>query len=404
MSYLFIQSDATRLPLSDDSVDLVFTSPPYCDARTYGIAAQRSCADWISWMLEVVSDGVRVSRGLVVVNCAGVTRDYVYQPGPEGLLYEWWRRGGRCWRPAYWHRVGIPGSGGPEWLRSDVEHLLCFTKCEPGPSPMREVKSVETITKLAKLGAETRVKFRHLLDCGHYATRSTAMEFMTCGRCVRCLPWSDNTACGHPPKWALGGAMSHRISDGQRVNQWGKNGIGKGMGQRRRNGEYQSAERPSHLVRVGGADLSAAHANDVPKHAAMRVTAGTSATGEQLPNRETAFPVLANPGNLLSIPVGGGLMGHPMAHDNEAPFPEALAEFFVKSFCPPGGTVLDPFSGSGTTVAVAHRLGRRGIGSDLRFSQCELGRKRLRNPCAARPAKRRKSERPAQGLLFGEAS
>ena len=25
------------------------------------------------------------------------------------------------------------------------------------------------------------------------------------------LPWSDNTACGHPPKWAPGGEMSHRL-------------------------------------------------------------------------------------------------------------------------------------------------------------------------------------------------
>jgi DNA modification methylase len=70
-------------------------------------------------------------------------------------------------------------------------------------------------------------------------------------------------------------------------------------------------------------------------------------------------------------------LGDCLCHENEAPFPEALAEFFVRSFCPPGGTVLDPFSGSGTTTAVALRHGRRAIGIDVRQSQIDLVAKRL---------------------------
>lgn len=70
-------------------------------------------------------------------------------------------------------------------------------------------------------------------------------------------------------------------------------------------------------------------------------------------------------------------MGSKLAHENEAPFPEKLAEFFIKSFCPPGGTVLDPFCGSGTVAAVAERLGRNSIGYDIRESQIELTKRRL---------------------------
>ena len=84
---------------------MVLGSPLYCDdARTYeGIKVQpRGCAGWIDWMLEVTTEAVRVSRGLVLWVCAGVTRNWCYQPACEGLLYEWWKRGGRCWRPAYW--------------------------------------------------------------------------------------------------------------------------------------------------------------------------------------------------------------------------------------------------------------------------------------------------------------
>jgi hypothetical protein len=95
----------------------------------------------------------------------------------------------------------------------------------------------------------------------------------------------------------------------------------------------------------------------------------------------TRFPGLAS--------VGGGLMGHPLAHENEAPFPEALAEWFLKSLCPPGGIVLDPFSGSGTTVSVADRLGRHGIGLDIRHDQALIARRRLERPHApvARPGR-----------------
>jgi DNA modification methylase len=86
---------------------------------------------------------------------------------------------------------------------------------------------------------------------------------------------------------------------------------------------------------------------------------------------------IANPGNVIHCKVGGGLMGSPLAHENEAPFPEKLAEFFVKSFCPPEGIVLDPFCGSGTTLAVAKRLNRHYQGIDIRQSQVDLATRRL---------------------------
>jgi DNA modification methylase len=78
-------------------------------------------------------------------------------------------------------------------------------------------------------------------------------------------------------------------------------------------------------------------------------------------------------------------MGHEAAHLNEAPFPEKLAEWFVASLCPHGGIVLDPFSGSGTTVVAADRLGRHGIGLDIRHEQGEIARRRIERPHAPAP-------------------
>ncbi|HZV03908.1 MAG TPA: site-specific DNA-methyltransferase [Gemmataceae bacterium] len=80
---------------------------------------------------------------------------------------------------------------------------------------------------------------------------------------------------------------------------------------------------------------------------------------------------------MIDCKVGGSNLGSQLAHLNEAPFPEALAEFFVLSFCPPGGVVLDPFAGSGTTLAAAVKHGRRAPGIDIRGSQVELTRRRL---------------------------
>jgi DNA modification methylase len=70
-------------------------------------------------------------------------------------------------------------------------------------------------------------------------------------------------------------------------------------------------------------------------------------------------------------------MGSPLAHENEAPYPEKLVEAFLLSYCPPGGIVLDPFCGSGTTMAVAQKHGRRWIGIDCRESQFNLSDRRI---------------------------
>lgn len=54
-----------------------------------------------------------------------------------------------------------------------------------------------------------------------------------------------------------------------------------------------------------------------------------------------------------------------------APFPDALVEQCLAVGCPPGGTVLDPFSGSGTTMRVALKSGRPAIGIELSSSFCD---------------------------------
>lgn len=51
--------------------------------------------------------------------------------------------------------------------------------------------------------------------------------------------------------------------------------------------------------------------------------------------------------------------------NHPAPMPMSLALYLVSLSCPPGGVVLDPFMGSGTTLLAARERGRRSIGIDL---------------------------------------
>jgi len=60
-----------------------------------------------------------------------------------------------------------------------------------------------------------------------------------------------------------------------------------------------------------------------------------------------------------------------------ATFPPALIEPCILAGCPVGGTVLDPFNGSGTTGAVALKHGRDYIGIELNPEYIELTYKRL---------------------------
>ncbi|RJP38628.1 MAG: site-specific DNA-methyltransferase [Phycisphaerales bacterium] len=59
-----------------------------------------------------------------------------------------------------------------------------------------------------------------------------------------------------------------------------------------------------------------------------------------------------------------------------APYPEDLCKLPILATCPPGGIVLDPFCGTGTTNYVAHCLGRKSVGIDVSAEYLEAARDR----------------------------
>ena len=251
--------------MQGDSVDLVFGSPPYEDARLYledgkdlGIALDTEA--WVARMIKIVQACLRISKGLVALVVGhGKNGPSDWTAGPALLLADLKRQCVRLRNPAIYKRDGVAGSGGPDWLKANYEWVVCASK-------------------------------------------------------KRRLPWADNTACGHKPKCKPGGVTSQRGKTGERVNK-----------------KRVAYKQPDNV----------------------------------------------NPGLIINCPSGGGQMGSNIAHEGEAPFPEKLANFFIRSFCPPGGIVYDPFMDTGTTAAVAIKTGRKFLGSEIRHSQIKLIRRRV---------------------------
>lgn len=279
--------------LPDNYATLCVTSPPYTDARTYGVDADRKSAEWVEWIRPICVEACRVCR-LVAINCCDCVRGCKYQMADLWLMADLTRLDGLALGPApfAWVKAenepdsmpnGQPGSGGPYYQRRDWEPIYLIARPENLPPA-----------------------------------------------------WTNNTAFGHAPRWAPGGATSHRNADGKRANQY----LGRG-------------KRGDAVGTTKGAD------------------------GNPVFEDAYAPPAISNPGNVIRAPVGGGRMGHPLAHESEAPMSLGVAEKFVCWYCPPGGLVVDMFCGSGTTFHAAKKHGRRYAGCDLRLSQVDLTLRRL---------------------------
>ena len=84
----------------------------------------------------------------------------------------------------------------------------------------------------------------------------------------------------------------------------------------------------------------------------------------------------STPFNYLLITRGGpenrSNQGHP------ASTPVELCRWWVRYICPPGGVVLDPFAGSGTTGVAALVEGRKAVLIERHPPYCDIIRKRLR--------------------------
>ena len=114
-----------------------------------------------------------------------------------------------------------------------------------------------------------------------------------------------------------------------------------------------------------GSRLAKLGQNDLTRHNSVNA----SGFGRNISKWVGKHTVL--PSNVVSLALVGKNQGHP------AVFPVDLPLFFIKLLCPPGGLVVDPFSGSGTTGIAALSQGRRCLLIDNNPSYCQRSLRRL---------------------------
>lgn len=96
----------------------------------------------------------------------------------------------------------------------------------------------------------------------------------------------------------------------------------------------------------------------------------------------------------------------PFVDAHYATFPRELARRCIRAGCRPGGLVLDPFNGAGTTGVVAMEEGRRYLGIEITEEYAAMARRRIVEALAHRgeasAADAEQSDRQVQlGLLVG---
>lgn len=111
--------------------------------------------------------------------------------------------------------------------------------------------------------------------------------------------------------------------------------------------------------------------NAVPRRKKHLADAGSGMTPETLWRAEDVGTTKAAKAHLLSM--------FPDDTVFDTPKPEGLVKRILDIATDPGDLVLDAFLGSGTTAAVAHKMGRRYIGIDSSTESFDYAVKRMRS-------------------------
>lgn len=429
---------AALAAMEPDSVDCVVTSPPYWGLRDYGVEGQiglePTLGEHLDVMVEVFALVRRVlkptgtlwinygdcyattpnGRSAAATKAAGVddrtfrdkpvsTVGAIYVPGYEktprvgasankgsvaaahggrvmagGLLKPkdlcmvpnrlaialqddgWWVRSEIIWGKSN----PMPDSSGAYRPSSAHEKIYLLTKSDDGDvwraRDTGEISFAPDISERCALVTDPERTAHLWVRIGAYYDAEAVRQ----GRS------SDEDADGYRGGSYVGGHTGPRQRRGNKVVR-GRKTYGRHTIECLPDGEHRSRK---YEGANNGGGIHAPHIGLQSARDAWRESAG--ANGRYLRNYEPA-PVQVWP-----------IATKPFGEAHFATFPPELAARCITAGCPPGGLVLDPFGGAGTTALVAARLGRRAALIELNPDYAAMVRRRIEADWAG-PAERR---------------
>jgi DNA modification methylase len=307
-----IQADTRTLPLADDSVDLIVTSPPYFGLRSYTdggehydgqIGAEPTPTEYVDALIAATREWLRVLK-------------------PEGSL---------------WINLG---------------DKYCTYE---GP------RNVPQNSKAGlRQGAASQESVRH--------TKSAPGVYGVPYKSLLGLPWRYALRCIDE----LGLALRAEVI-------WDKpNGMPESATDRVR----RSHEQWFHFAQQQRYYADVDQIRDAPSGYSRPLVATREARGGQRPRlmRDTCNPKGRLPGSVWEIATTPLKVPEEIGTDHYAAFPIEWPLRIIAAWSPPGGVVLDPFGGTGTTALAADILGRTGISVDASADYCRIAAWRTTDP------------------------
>lgn len=323
-----IRADARRIPLADESIDCVVTSPPYWGLRDYGVEGQLG--------LERLHDCLGWARGSECEGCHVCAMRRVFREvhrvlKPTGTL---WLNYGDCYATG---NVGDhPGGGdqGEAWSGRAKRSKIWGKHADHGIGPMTQPNRMPLPGLKPKdlVGMAWRIAFA--LQADGWWLRNDIIWSKPNPMPESC---TDRATKSHEYLFLLAKSQQYHFD----YEEWREEAS---VGNHHRNVTDSGKDGPA-----------------VPPGRSKHLGLWKTKSREAGRNRRTVWT-------------------HTTSQTSEAHFatmPAALVEPCILAGCPAGGTVFDPFCGSGTTLAVANRLGRSGIGLELNPEYIEIARRRI---------------------------
>lgn len=312
-----IRADARRLPLPDASVDLIVTSPPYWRRRDYRDGGESLAG-------QIGAEPTPAEYIAALIEC---TREWMRVLKSTGSLWvnlgDRYQGGGLLNLPAR-YAIAVGDSLG---LTQRAE--VIWSK----PNRFIDAKARDRVRR-------THEHLFHFTGARPYCDADG----------VRVAPDSDYR---DRPQYRRAMALFEQAGFGP---------------------EHLAAVRAVGIIDTqGGRDRSGGSWESESGRLARAVHAVLRSYYRELCGSNTA-PRGSMPGSVWEVPAHPFKPPARLRVGHTASFPPALITRPILGWSPPGGTVLDPFGGTGVTALVAAAHGRHGISVDLSADYSRLAR------------------------------